>query len=301
MLSHLYREYDDSPNFVEMTKTIFGIPLMGGECFYWSKPICDLVSSASQSMPSSWALLTESLPVPCGFFWLAKPIVHKASPLSIRAISWVPVVLPRDEDKERGVMIIGHPLDPRDKWKGVSLLGRPSTNLGELRASEDRIGITFFLDDQQTFPMPAPLTVLLWPIGASLERPGQRLDGDILHNPERAEGKMKLFASMLAFLEQKILVPFRQRPDRGARRRAEKVNRQDTIINVVKLREIARPRPRESSAPVKWTCQWLVRGHWRNQWYPRRQFYQMHWIVPYIKGPKDKPLREPRHFFVVVR
>ncbi|MBA7558328.1 hypothetical protein ES705_51127 [subsurface metagenome] len=66
ILRYLYREYDDSPTFAETNKTIFGIPLMGGECFYWSEPICDLVWSASRSIPSSWAFTVESLPVPCG-------------------------------------------------------------------------------------------------------------------------------------------------------------------------------------------------------------------------------------------
>ena len=36
--------------------------------------------------------------------------------------------------------------------------------------------------------------------------------------------------------------------------------------------------------------QWLVGGHWRNQWLPSRAAHRLQWISPYVKGPADKPL-----------
>ena len=35
---------------------------------------------------------------------------------------------------------------------------------------------------------------------------------------------------------------------------------------------------------------WIVRGHWRNQWYPSRNDHRPIWIDPHFAGPEDKPL-----------
>lgn len=45
---------------------------------------------------------------------------------------------------------------------------------------------------------------------------------------------------------------------------------------------------------VPWSHRWLVRGHWRRQWYPSRREHRPLWIAPYVKGPGDKPLRVRR-------
>ncbi|GAI71048.1 unnamed protein product [marine sediment metagenome] len=52
---------------------------------------------------------------------------------------------------------------------------------------------------------------------------------------------------------------------------------------------------------VEWACQWIVGGHWRNQWYPSKHEYRPKYIASYIKGPEDKPLRNPGRLFAVVR
>lgn len=36
--------------------------------------------------------------------------------------------------------------------------------------------------------------------------------------------------------------------------------------------------------------QWLVNGHWRNQWYPSVQEHRPVWISPYLKGPEGAPI-----------
>lgn len=36
---------------------------------------------------------------------------------------------------------------------------------------------------------------------------------------------------------------------------------------------------------------WIVSGHWRNQWYPKRGINKPKWIPAYIKGPEGAPVR----------
>lgn len=35
---------------------------------------------------------------------------------------------------------------------------------------------------------------------------------------------------------------------------------------------------------------WVVRAHWRNQWYPSIGAHRPKWIAPYLAGPEDAPL-----------
>lgn len=49
--------------------------------------------------------------------------------------------------------------------------------------------------------------------------------------------------------------------------------------------------PSDDAAAREFTCRWMVRGHWRQQWYPSRGVHRPIWINPHIKGPDDKPLR----------
>lgn len=41
---------------------------------------------------------------------------------------------------------------------------------------------------------------------------------------------------------------------------------------------------------VEWSHRWLVRGHWRQQWYASEGVHRAIYINPHIKGPEDKPL-----------
>jgi hypothetical protein len=57
-----------------------------------------------------------------------------------------------------------------------------------------------------------------------------------------------------------------------------------------------------SSNPVDWSCQWLVQGHWRNQYHPSDQSHKPAFIQSYVKGPEDKPFKPPSpRIFAAVR
>jgi len=43
--------------------------------------------------------------------------------------------------------------------------------------------------------------------------------------------------------------------------------------------------------PVDWSCQWLVHGHWRNQFHPSDNSHAPVFIQSYVKGPEDKPFK----------
>jgi hypothetical protein len=77
--------------------------------------------------------------------------------------------------------------------------------------------------------------------------------------------------------------------DRAAKRRYARVNEEPPPVRVITLR---RPANSAESGPSdrEYHHQWIVRGHWRQQWYPSREVHRPVWIAPHIKGPDGAPL-----------
>lgn len=106
---------------------------------------------------------------------------------------------------------------------------------------------------------------------------------------------MRFIYCFIQFISQEILVNRKSYVRRATARRAKRSNLTiNPVVNVVQLRrkryehsadETYEPSDREYSH------QWLVRGHWRNQWYPSLGIHQPKWIAPYVKGPEDKPFK----------
>lgn len=48
--------------------------------------------------------------------------------------------------------------------------------------------------------------------------------------------------------------------------------------------------PERPTGTREYRHRWVVRGHWRNQYYPSRNDHRPIWIDPHLAGPEDKPL-----------
>lgn len=67
-------------------------------------------------------------------------------------------------------------------------------------------------------------------------------------------------------------------------------------VKVIQLRRAeSAARTDTPGEPVEWSCRWVVSGHWRNQYHPSDGKHELQYILPYVKGPEDKPLRIPSH------
>lgn len=115
------------------------------------------------------------------------------------------------------------------------------------------------------------------------------------HPDDAGDGAVinRVLSTLMLFLQDRILVsPAREVLNRQARRRLADVLNDVPAVRVVELRR--RDYDHEGSAhpaPVEWSCRWLVRGHWRNHYYPATQEHRPMWITAHVKGPDDKPLR----------
>lgn len=77
-------------------------------------------------------------------------------------------------------------------------------------------------------------------------------------------------------------------PDRASRKRTQRAGYEPKAIRVINLR-----RPQGDSSGTgqgNYHHQWIVRGHWRNHWHPKRQVHRPVWIAPHVKGPEGAPM-----------
>ncbi len=103
---------------------------------------------------------------------------------------------------------------------------------------------------------------------------------------------LRLFISMQLLAQQRIGEPMKLAPDRATRRRfmREHPELPERLITLITLRRKSVKHDDEDKEPIPWTRRWVVRGHWRRQWYPSLKKHDWKYIYEYIKGPEDKPL-----------
>jgi hypothetical protein len=99
----------------------------------------------------------------------------------------------------------------------------------------------------------------------------------------------------------KETLPRQLRRDRKRHYRTEDV----TVITLRRQRQPHELDHGESDIEYKW--QWVVRGHWRNQYYGTLgevgdpNAYRQIWISPYMKGPEDAPIKPVKRAFEFTR
>lgn len=113
----------------------------------------------------------------------------------------------------------------------------------------------------------------------------------------QAEDEKESFAliisSMLDFMRSKVVERTDTPLDRAARRRYHKrTGAEPPPIRVVTLRRPKADKEDDANTEARdWSCRWLVRPHWRKQWYPSAQEHRAKLIAAYVKGPDGKPFR----------
>lgn len=106
-----------------------------------------------------------------------------------------------------------------------------------------------------------------------------------------------------SFIEQRVVVESKGHIERHARKRAERMGIASTV-KTIQLRAADRRDlgSVDGDGHRDYSCRWMVRGHWRKQYYPKAGTHAPVWIDTHIKGPEDKPLRAPGpEVFAVVR
>jgi hypothetical protein len=100
----------------------------------------------------------------------------------------------------------------------------------------------------------------------------------------------------IEFLKSTIVASDKEIFSRRIRRQAEQADKHEPIVRVIHLRRKEQNRNAESGGTIDYSCQWLVRPHWRNQYHPSTGERKPVFIDAYIKGPEDKPFKPPKDY-----
>lgn len=118
---------------------------------------------------------------------------------------------------------------------------------------------------------------------------------------DRYDPLIGIVLQMLAFMNSRFVESREVTLPRPDRRRIDRAGVSALVdstraVHVVKVRS---PEPDGNSAGTSaseqrdWKSRWIVRGHYRAQWYPSITAHRVRWIAPYVKGPADKEIALP--------
>lgn len=243
-----------------------------GELFWVSSDMTALTVAASKTMPS-FTLAPADMPSPWGFMAFEKPIHTIASPYTgddvpIVAVSWGPCPF---ADYENGGVWASWYSDTSHVVDGASNSGLPAEVKAMMKGSLSR----FTYDHESVAPFSDTHLRKVTSTGEEAAS-GSGLGVDVLKTV------WLLMAQPLAEVSE-------VEPDRAVRRRMRRGSLEPKPVRVIELR-----RPQRSGEAGAGTREyrhaWVVRGHWRQQWFPKRQVHRPVWIAPHVKGPEGAPL-----------
>ena len=277
--------------------------LREGDLWYVDDDLCALLASAHPSMPA-FAPRPSDLPSKVGFAVFAEPIA-----------AYPAAVTRRDDVVELLAAAGGGGAELRDRadrlyadqarivavsWGPVDNPNWPAGGLWMSFYAASQLHFGDIIDDPDTArrarAMLPPLTVdneaaIAW-------RPdGAPVDGYLLPSGDQQPGTLAwarlVFAAFQLAAQANLAETEQQRTPRPERRRTERAQLPARDVRVIRLRRgLATERDADPAADGdrEWRHRWVVRGHWRNQWYPSLADHRPKWIAPYLKGPADAPL-----------
>jgi hypothetical protein len=266
--TNLRPDIGDRPNNIRLyRREIIGV-LIAASPFQVESDICRILEAGVKSLPDV-PLTLDMLPVVTGFAYLEKACAFPNTIDQLRGFSW---------HVKKFMLIPGTQRDPN------------------LLPAFDAVDMLFY--DNAL----CPFSHLSWTLGENWGSDWYIKEGPAIE----LDGAMTLLRqyvfSLMSFVNQKIVKTYSVLPDRSQQRRITRESGKDhPLVTVVTLRHSVEGN---KVAPVarNWQCRWFVRGHWRKQWYRSTQSHKAIWILPYVKGPEAKPLKQPAiKFFEVSR
>ncbi|MFD8497297.1 hypothetical protein [Amycolatopsis sp. NPDC059657] len=301
--------------------------LPAAELFYVSADMTNLARHAADTL-TDYRLHPEDLPAPVGIMAYEHPPVEETAtprhdPVSI--VSWGPgrgglwvntwATYPASNQT---ILRIGralaraphHEMLARARDAVTRKLPDPTPENKPADVSEaadeivDRV-LSQFLDSLERAPIPPSFTpphgyewcsltpmefteMEGWPGPVSGSTPSPHEDAGI--------ALQRTILATWLLMGQTLARSERMNAPRPARRRIERLDRNlDPSVRYIDLRR-ARTEPSERSGDDStgrtrnYRHRWIVRGHWRNQYYPSRDDHRPIWIAPHLAGPDDKPL-----------
>lgn len=248
------------------------------EMFFVSPDMMRLAMHASQTLPD-FSLQREDLPADRGFLYTPEPFWNWTDPtdadpaVAVNGFAWALLPAGRLHDAD------GNPI----QGMAVSfLLDRDlhfAANTGYTQAMREA-GLRDFPRIHER------ATATVWEFGNPLadDLARGRHDG--------AATTPGLVMKSVWLLMQQPLTDDEPEPfNRGQRRRLQHQDIPPGPVRTITLRRKAAPgHAHDTASHREYHHQWVVKGHWRQQWYPSRDVHRPIWIAPQIRGPEGAPI-----------
>lgn len=251
-----------------------------GDSVYVAPNFLTLTEAATEGMPD-FAFRASDLMVSQAFFYFARPVL-----LPFTSVEGDEVLDDIDDIWVRGVILFP--------------VGKPEQN--HVPLTEDTVFRITYLIHNMDAGLQAPNLLYKSSEGEPVDPRDYRWATIYSHQVAKGvrvtsyPGKsLKFFMALNLLMQQKIGYNRVVEPDRPLRRRKMRTapNMGDIIVAHLRRRVPRDPEHEEwdeTHEGPEWSHRWLVRGHWRNQWYPSENRHKPVWIMPFVKGPDDKPL-----------
>lgn len=230
------------------------------ELFHLTAGMLDLARTAAPTVPS-FALQPDDLPAPHGLLTTDDGVFQHYGDdphdrrLPLVALSW-------HEIPNRGIYLVGY--NSREDGQGVRTAHGGPPILGLPRFVPTLASDLLPYDtDRQHALSEAATTDWHWTVSL-------------------------LSAAWLLMQQRTIATQSQLQQDRPGRRHAQRHGYTPTPVRLIDLR--GGHGSNTGTSDREYRHQWIVRGHWRQQWYPTREVHRPVWIVPHAKGPADAPL-----------
>lgn len=259
------RAHTDQVPSAEQLASVEMERLADATLFHVTAPMVELAQVAGRSMPG-FALAPEDIPARFGFMFFESPVVARddSGGASYVAASWGPIVS-GTSSPSKGVWVNWYfDVAASDqsfweeipKWFAKQEIGR----LG--------------LDLEMVLPFGEFQFA-----GAETESETYGVEPDLF----------RTLKTTWVLMAQPIATVSDAHYDRAARRQMKRAGREPEQVRVIALRR-ALGANGDGDTDREYRHRWIVRGHWRQQWYPSRGVNRPIWIAPHIKGPDAAPL-----------
>ena len=259
--------------------------------FAWTKETTRAVLEASKSIPLDTEINKWNVDSPAVWWYFEEPLpfqtVHNPK-LLVRALNfgWIPT-----EDASFGMPCIAW-IDPELPVKyhvspSMTWEWQPGQTLGDM------------LDATRNHHK------MLYSKGGKWEDKQHTSDETFMAS---LEGLARFMLAGLVWINQKVVTASPDHVERHIRKEFNRKTGQSiSTVQVVQLRRAehrhGETKTTETEESVReYSHRWVVSGHWRNQpCGPKSGDRRLTYILPYVKGPDDKPLLEPRQKIYEVR
>lgn len=267
--------------------------LRASELFYVTADMTALAHHAATSL-TDFEMRPEDLPAPVGMLVFEDaPIRHEAAGNQpVRLVTWGPWL---------GHLAI-------DYWSGTrEYLEQVEVAQAAFDANTTPAENQAWLREKFAHIKPGQLADLHPPHNFTYLRTTLIEAGtpDLTDTPEADVALLRLIQATWLLMGQSLATSERVAADRASRRRIQRLDRAyGTEVRLIRLRRARTERgtdPDERPGTREYQHRWVVRGHWRNQYFPSRDANRPIWISPYIAGPEGAPLIGGEKVFVLAR